>query len=31
MRPLKAQKYLYDILEACDLIMKFTEGKTLED
>jgi len=31
MLPLEARKYLYDIREACELIMEFTEGKTLED
>ena len=31
MLPLEARKYLYDIREACELIMEFAEGKTLED
>ena len=25
------QKYLYDILQACDLLVRFTEGKTFAD
>lgn len=28
---LTAKKYLYDIVQACDLILQFTEGKTFDD
>ncbi len=31
MLPLEVRKYLYDILQACDLVTEFTEGKTFDD
>ena len=31
MRPPEAQKYLFDIAEACSLIGRFTAGKSFED
>ena len=31
MLPHDTRKYLYDIREACDLIARFTDGKTLTD
>ena len=31
MLPLEARKYLFDIQEACDLLTRFTEGKSLDD
>jgi uncharacterized protein with HEPN domain len=31
LRPPEAQKYLFDIAEACALIGRFTAGKSFED
>ena len=31
MKPLEVRKYLFDIDRACDLISRFTAGKTFED
>ena len=31
MRPPEAQKYLFDIAEACSLIARFTAGKSFDD
>lgn len=31
MKPREILKYLYDIREACDLIVEFTMGKTFDD
>lgn len=30
MRPLEVRKYLFDILEACEQLQRFTAGKTFE-
>jgi len=31
MRPLEVNKYLYDIVHACELLNQWTSGKTLTD
>ncbi|MFA5890558.1 MAG: HepT-like ribonuclease domain-containing protein [Actinomycetota bacterium] len=31
MKPLEVRKYLFDILQACELLVRFTEGKTLAE
>jgi len=31
MKPLEIRKYLFDILQACDLLKQFTAGKTFND
>ena len=31
MLPLEVRKYLFDIAQACDLLIQFTKGKTLAD
>ena len=31
MRPLEAGKHLFDILQACELLLQFTSGKTFGD
>jgi uncharacterized protein with HEPN domain len=31
MQPHETKKYLFDIAEACDLIARFTDGKSFED
>jgi uncharacterized protein with HEPN domain len=31
MKPLEIRKYLFDILQACDLLKQFTAGKTFDD
>jgi len=31
MLPLEVRQYLYDIRQACELLYKFTAGKTLAD
>jgi uncharacterized protein with HEPN domain len=31
MQPLEVRKYLFDIVQACDLLDEFTAGKTLAD
>ena len=31
MAPLDLRKYLFDILQACDLLVQFTAGKTFFD
>lgn len=31
MLPLEIRKYLFDIQEACELLVEFTEGKFLDD
>lgn len=31
MLPLEVRKYLFDIREACELLLRFTEGRTLQD
>lgn len=31
MRPPEVAKYLFDIAQACDLLVQFTAGKTFED
>ncbi len=31
MRPLDPRKYLFDVMEACELLEHFTAGKTFED
>jgi uncharacterized protein with HEPN domain len=31
LRPLEARKYLFDMLQACELLLQFTSGKGFED
>ena len=31
MLPLEVRKYLFDIQEACELLARFTQGKSLDD
>ena len=31
MLPLEVRKYLFDIVQACDLLAQFTSGKTFTD
>ena len=31
MLPLEVRKYLFDIAQACDLLVQFIKGKTLDD
>jgi uncharacterized protein with HEPN domain len=31
MKPLEIRKYLFDILQGCDLLKRFTAGKTFDD
>ena len=31
MLPLEVRKYLFDVAQACDLLLQFTKGKTLSD
>lgn len=31
MKPLEVRKYLFDIAQACDLLTRFTAGKTIVD
>jgi uncharacterized protein with HEPN domain len=31
LRPLEARKHLFDILQACELLLQFTSGKGFED
>jgi uncharacterized protein with HEPN domain len=31
MLPLEVRKYLFDVLQACDLLTQFTSGKTFAD
>ena len=31
MRPLEARKYLFDIKQACGLLLQFTDGRTFDD
>jgi uncharacterized protein with HEPN domain len=31
MKPLEIQKYLFDFNEACELLVRFTTGKTFSD
>jgi uncharacterized protein with HEPN domain len=31
MLPLEIRKYLFDIVQACDLLTQFTKGKTFTD
>ena len=31
MRPLEVRKYLFDVLQACELLLRFTSGKTFDE